>query len=84
MKKLLTITALFMLFSFKTNNVKQYNVKLDENQIQMAYQTLEVCKQAIHTSQIPMNQGEQVIKNIDSLQTILRNTYKTQQDTTKK
>lgn len=84
MKKLLIITALFTLFSFTTNKEKQYNVQLSESQIQMAYQTLEACKQAVHTSQIPMVQGEQLLRNIDSLQHILSITYKNQQDTTKK
>jgi hypothetical protein len=79
MKKIITVIA--VLFSFSTIAQKKdsvekvYEVKLNESQIQMFYKTLEVSKQAIQQSTIPMNTGLETIKEVDSLQAVIRKVY---------
>lgn len=79
MGKIITIITLLSSFSTiaqKKDSVENnYEIKLNESQVQMFYKTLEVSKQAIQTSTIPMNTGIETIRNVDSLQTIIRKVY---------
>jgi len=79
MKKLITIVALLLSLSTiaqkKDSAEKVYEIELNENQIQMFYKALDISKQAIQVSSIPMNTGLETIRNVDSLQTIIRKVY---------
>lgn len=79
MKKLITIVALLLSLSTiaqkKDSVEKVYEIELNENQIQIFYKALDISKQAIQTSGIPMNTGLETIRNVDSLQTIIRKVY---------
>jgi len=79
MKKILIIAAILFTLSAsaqkKDSVEKQYEIKLNESQIQMFYKTLEVSKQAIQQSTIPMNTGLETIKDVDSLQAVIRKVY---------
>jgi len=76
MKKNLIIAAiLFTLSASAQKKDSTYDIKLNESQIQMFYKTLEVSKQAIQQSTILMNTGIETIKEVDSLQAVIRKVY---------
>ena len=82
MKRILIITSLFLL-SFTTGE-KSYDIKLNENQVQMFWTSLECAKINLQTSQAPANDVKNVTKIIDSLQSLIRVQYVKQlKDTTK-
>ena len=82
MKRILIITSLFLL-SFTTGE-KSYNIKLNENQVQMLWTSLEFAKVNLQTSQAPANDVKNVTKMIDSLQSLIKVQYVKQiKDTTK-
>lgn len=82
MKKLILITGIFLISAFAQE--KKYKIELNENQVQMLWSSLEFAKVNLQTSQAPANDVKNVIKIIDSLQTIIRTEYINQVDTTKK
>lgn len=89
MKKIILLLSVFFTLAASAQTIdstheKEYTLKLNDAKIKMLYQTLEVSRSATMSSQIPMIDGVQNIKNIDSLQEILRKTYQNQADTTKK
>lgn len=79
MKKIITLVAILLSLSSIAQKAdsteKVYEIKLNENQIQIFYKALDISKQAIQTSSIPMNTGIETIRNVDSLQTIIRKVY---------
>ena len=71
------------MLSFTTGE-KSYDIKLNENQVQMLWTSLEFAKINLQTSQAPANDVKNVTKMIDSLQSLIRVQYVKQiKDTTK-
>ena len=71
------------MLSFTTGE-KSYDIKLNENQVQMLWTSLEFAKINLQTSQAPANDVKNVTKIIDSLQSLIRVQYVKQlKDTTK-
>ena len=75
-----------LLFSFKlTNAEKEYNIKFNENQIQMLWSSLEFSKANLKTSQASSIDVTSVSKAIDSVQHLILIQYTKQStDTTTK